>query len=167
MDEKDINVSLDDNQLIVSGEKKAESTKEEKDWHVEERSYGSFYRSMLLPFEPEEGAVEAHFDKGVLHLKIKKPAKVVKTTKTISIKTGAPPSTSPVSNRPHRARPLSPGRSSQKPGRREPDKRFPSPGRVMMRPAPRFTRWMPLQARQFTQTKWLASVGRQLTNLEL
>ena len=79
--------------------KKAESTKEEKDWHVEERSYGSFYRSMLLPFEPEEGAVEAHFDKGVLHLKIKKPAKVVKTTKTISIKTGAPPSTSPVSNK--------------------------------------------------------------------
>ena len=69
VDEKDINVSLDDNQLIVSGEKKAESTKEEKDWHVEERSYGSFYRSMLLPFEPEEGAVEAHFDKGVLHLK--------------------------------------------------------------------------------------------------
>lgn len=99
VDEKDINVSLDDNQLVVSGEKKAESTKEEKDWHVEERSYGSFYRSMLLPFEPEEGAVEAHFDKGVLHLKIKKPAKVVKTTKTISIKTGAPPSTSPVSNK--------------------------------------------------------------------
>jgi HSP20 family protein len=79
VDEKDINVSLDDNQLVVSGEKKAESTKEEKDWHVEERSYGSFYRSMLLPFEPEEGAV--------------------KTTKTISIKTGAPPSTSPVSNK--------------------------------------------------------------------
>jgi HSP20 family protein len=98
VDEKDINVSLDDNQLVISGEKKAESTKEEKDWHIEERSYGSFYRSMFLPFEPEEGAVEAHFDKGVLHLTIKKPAKAVKTTKTINIKTGAPPSPSPVSN---------------------------------------------------------------------
>jgi len=43
VDEKDIKVSLDDNQLVISGEKKAESTKEEKDWHVEERSYGSFY----------------------------------------------------------------------------------------------------------------------------
>ena len=94
VDEKNINVSLDENQLIISGEKKAESTKEEKDWHIEERSYGSFYRSMFLPFEPEDGAVEAHFDKGVLHLKIKKPAKAVKTTKTIDIKTGAPPSTS-------------------------------------------------------------------------
>jgi HSP20 family protein len=92
VDEKDIKVSLDDNQLIISGEKKAESTKEEKYWHVEERSYGSFYRSMFLPFEPEDGAVDAHFDKGVLHLTIKKPAKAIKTTKTINIKTGTAPS---------------------------------------------------------------------------
>lgn len=99
VDEKDIKVSLDGNQLVISGEKKAESTKDEKDWHVEERSYGSFYRSMSLPFEPEEGAVEAHFDKGVLHLAIKKPAKAVKATKTIDIKTGAPPSASPSSNK--------------------------------------------------------------------
>ena len=88
VDEKDIKVSLDDNQLIISGEKKAESTKEEKYLHVEERSYGSFYRSMFLPFEPEDGAVDAHFDKGVLHLTIKKPAKAIKTTKTINIKSG-------------------------------------------------------------------------------
>ena len=92
VDEKDIKVSLDDNQLIISGEKKAESTKEEKYWHVEERSYGSFYRSMSLPFEPEDGAIDAHFDKGVLHLTIKKPAKAIKTTKTINIKSGAAPS---------------------------------------------------------------------------
>jgi HSP20 family protein len=98
VDEKDINVSLDDNQLVISGEKKAESTKEEKDWHVEERSYGSFYRSMFLPFEPEDGAVAAHFDKGVLHLTIKKPLKAIKTTKTINIKTGAPPSAGAVSS---------------------------------------------------------------------
>jgi len=100
VDEKDINVSLDDNQLVISGEKKAESTKEEKNWHFEERSYGSFYRSMLLPFEPEDGAVEAHFDKGVLHLTIKKPAKAVKTTKTINIKAGAPPSPSAAAGKP-------------------------------------------------------------------
>lgn len=100
VDEKDIKVSVDDNQLVISGEKKAESTKDEKNWHVEERSYGSFYRSMLLPFEPEDGAVEAHYDKGVLHLTIKKPAKAVKTTKTIDIKTGAPATPSPVSAKP-------------------------------------------------------------------
>ncbi|WP_316164961.1 MULTISPECIES: Hsp20/alpha crystallin family protein [unclassified Bradyrhizobium] len=94
VDEKDIKVSLDGNRLVISGEKKAESTKEEKDWHVEERSYGSFYRSMSLPFEPDDGTVEAHFDKGVLHLAIRKPAKAVKTAKTIDIKRGSPPSAS-------------------------------------------------------------------------
>jgi HSP20 family protein len=93
VDEKDIKVSLDGNQLVISGEKKAESKREEKDWHVEERSFGSFYRSMSLPFEPEDGAVDAHFDKGVLHLTIKKPAKAIKTTKTIDIKAGAPSTT--------------------------------------------------------------------------
>ena len=99
VDEKDIKVSLDENQLVISGEKKAESRKEEKDWHVEERSYGSFYRSMSLPFEPEEGAVEAHFDKGVLHLIIKKPAKATKVTKTITVKPGAPPSSDAATNK--------------------------------------------------------------------
>jgi HSP20 family protein len=93
VDEKDIKVSLDNNQLVIAGEKKAESTKEEMDWHVEERSYGSFYRSMSLPFEPEDGAVDACFDKGVLHLTIKKPAKAIRSTKTIEIKTGTVPST--------------------------------------------------------------------------
>ncbi|MGA7805681.1 Hsp20 family protein [Bradyrhizobium sp.] len=58
----------------------------------------SFYRSIFLPFEPEEGAVETHFDRGVLHLTIEKPAKAVKTAKTIDIGPGAPPSPSPVSN---------------------------------------------------------------------
>ncbi len=90
VDDKDIKVSLDDNQLVISGEKKAESTKQEKDWHVEERSCGSFYRSMSLPFEPEDGAIDARFDKGVLYLTIKKPAKAIRSTKTIDIKTGAP-----------------------------------------------------------------------------
>ncbi len=91
VEEKDIKVSLDGNRLVISGEKKEETTKDEKDWHVEERSYGSFYRSMSLPFKPEDEAVEAHFDKGVLHLKIKKPAEITKSAKTIEIKPGAPP----------------------------------------------------------------------------
>ncbi len=90
VDEKDINVSLDRNQPVISGEKKEETKKDEKDWHVEERSYGSFYRSMSLPFKPEDGSVEAHLDKGVLHVNIKKPAEVAKSVKTIEIKPGAP-----------------------------------------------------------------------------
>jgi HSP20 family protein len=91
VEEKDIKVGLEGNRLTISGEKKEESTKDEKDWHVEERSYGSFYRSMSLPFTPADGAVEAHLDKGVLHLIVKKPAEAASAAKTIEIKPGQPP----------------------------------------------------------------------------
>ena len=91
VEEKDIKVGLEGNRLTISGEKKEESKKDEKDWHVEERSYGSFYRSMSLPFTPADGAVEAHLDKGVLHVTVKKPVETASAAKTIEIKAGQPP----------------------------------------------------------------------------
>jgi HSP20 family protein len=90
VEEKDVKVSLDGNKLVISGEKKHETQREEKEWHVEERSFGSFYRSMTLPFSPEEGAVGAHLDKGVLHVTVRKPSEIAKNVKTIEIKAGAP-----------------------------------------------------------------------------
>jgi HSP20 family protein len=92
VDEKDISIDLDGSQLVISGEKRAEEKKEEKNWRVIESSYGSFQRSIALPFEPQEADCEAHFDKGVLHLKIAKPQKGPTQNKKIEIKTGAPPS---------------------------------------------------------------------------
>ena len=91
VEEKDIKVSVDNNRLTISGEKKEEAKRDEKDWHIEERSYGSFYRSMSLPFSPGDNAIEAHLDKGVLHVTVKKPPEAAKSAKTIEIKTGAPP----------------------------------------------------------------------------
>jgi HSP20 family protein len=91
VEEKDIKVSVDGNRLVISGEKKHEEKRDEKDWHVEERSFGSFYRSMSLPFSPADGAISAHLDKGVLHVAVKKPVEAAKSTKTIEIKTGSPP----------------------------------------------------------------------------
>ncbi len=91
VEDKDIKLSLDGNRLTISGEKNEEAERDEKDWHVEERSHGSFFRSMSLPFSPEVGAIEAHLDKGVLHVSVKKPPEAVTSAKTIEIKTGAPP----------------------------------------------------------------------------
>jgi len=54
-----------------------------------ERRYGSFYRSVQLPFEPATDAITAHYEKGVLHLIVQKPAKVT-TAKTIPVMTGPP-----------------------------------------------------------------------------
>ena len=95
VEEKDIKVSMDGNRLVISGEKKQEAERDEKDWHIEERSYGSFYRSLSLPFSPDEGAIAAHLDRGVLHLTVKKPVEAKKDIKTIEIKTGTPAKPAP------------------------------------------------------------------------
>ncbi len=90
VDEKDITLDIDGNRLMICGEKKAEMEKEGKNWHVMERSYGSFQRSVALPFEPKAEACDARFDKGVLYLKITKPQISRQPQKKIEIKSGAP-----------------------------------------------------------------------------
>jgi len=95
VDEKDISVSIDGNRLVVSGEKKEETKKEEKDWRLEERTFGSFMRTIALPFEPANDAVAAYFDKGVLHVTVKKPLAAVAPSRNIEIKLGSPPQGEP------------------------------------------------------------------------
>ncbi len=90
VDQKDIKLNIEGNRLTISGEKREETKKDEKDWHVVERSYGSFHRAVALPFEPASDAVEAHFDNGVLRLRVKKPATAKAQQQTIEIKSGAP-----------------------------------------------------------------------------
>jgi HSP20 family protein len=87
---KDIKVRVAGDRLIVSGEKKMETKKEEKDWHVMERRYGSFHRSVQLPFEPATDAITARYEKGVLHLSVQKPVAKATTAKMIPVMTGAP-----------------------------------------------------------------------------
>jgi Hsp20/alpha crystallin family len=60
----------------------------EKNWHVVERSYGSFGRAIPLPFDPDPAKVEAKFDKGVLHIHLPKPAEVAQKQQKIEIKKG-------------------------------------------------------------------------------
>ncbi len=90
VDQKDIKLSIEGARVVLTGEKKQESKKEEKGWHVMERSYGSFRRSIDLPFEPQGDAVEANFENGVLYLNVKKPPALKQQQKTIEIKAGAP-----------------------------------------------------------------------------
>jgi len=88
VDEKDVDVTLADGMLTIRGEKKSErdETDKEKNWHVVERSYGSFSRTISLPFDPDPAKVEAKFDKGVLHIHLPKPAEVAKKQQKIEIK---------------------------------------------------------------------------------
>jgi len=90
MDEKDIDLSIAGDALIIQGEKKSERDEEDKDknWHVVERSYGSFSRAIPLPFDADPAKVEAKFDKGVLHIHLPKPAEAAQKQQKIEIKKG-------------------------------------------------------------------------------
>jgi HSP20 family protein len=74
VDEKDVKVSVEDNVLSISGEKKAEREERKKDYVMSERSYGSFKRAFTLPDNVALDKVAARFDKGVLRVTLPKTA---------------------------------------------------------------------------------------------
>ena len=88
VDEKDVDVTLANDVLTIRGEKKTERDEQDKDrnWRVVERSFGSFTRAIPLPFDPDATKVEAKFDKGVLRIRLPKPAEVAKKQQRIEIK---------------------------------------------------------------------------------
>jgi HSP20 family protein len=65
---EDIDVQLKDGVLTIKGEKKVEKDDKQKDYHVMERSYGMFERSLTLPAEVDAAKIDATFDKGVLRV---------------------------------------------------------------------------------------------------
>lgn len=86
MDEKDIDVSLQNDMLTLKGEKKEEKEDKGKDYYRMERSFGSFSRTIPLPVEVETDKIEAKFKKGVLTITLPKTAKAVAETKKIPVK---------------------------------------------------------------------------------
>jgi HSP20 family protein len=73
LSEKDVNIELEDNVLTISGERKAEHEERKEGYYRVERASGSFSRSLTLPDGVDAGGVTAHFDKGVLEVRIPKP----------------------------------------------------------------------------------------------
>jgi len=72
VDPKDLNVSLESGVLTLSGEKKEESEKKDKNYHRIERSYGSFSRSLRFPNDVNADQVHAEFQNGVLRIRVPK-----------------------------------------------------------------------------------------------
>lgn len=85
VDEKDLDISLADEVLTIKGEKKKEKEEKNKDYHLTERSYGSFHRTMRLPFEPDPKKVKAKFKAGVLTITMPKPPEAKSKVKKIAI----------------------------------------------------------------------------------
>ena len=90
--ENEIDVELVDDMLSIHGEKKAEKEDQRKGYHVKERSYGSFARSMRLPFSADPDRVKASFNNGVLTITVAKPEESKGHSHKIAIK-GSPSQT--------------------------------------------------------------------------
>ncbi len=73
MDEKDIDVTLGGDVLTIRARKEAERDEEDRDYHLTERSYGTFVRTLRLPFAVDPDRAEASYRNGVLTITIPKP----------------------------------------------------------------------------------------------
>jgi len=74
IEEKDLDVRVENNTLTVKGERKFEKEEKEENFHRIERRYGSFYRAFTLPSTVDTENVKASYDAGVLKLELKKKA---------------------------------------------------------------------------------------------
>lgn len=74
--EDDIEAAIKGDVLILKGEKSSEHEEGENDYRLIERSYGSFRRQIALGFTPDDDAVAAHVENGILKVRIQKPATV-------------------------------------------------------------------------------------------
>jgi HSP20 family protein len=73
LSDDDINIQLEDNVLTISGERKTQHEQHEEGYYRIERASGSFARSLTLPEGVGSDDVQAHFDRGVLEIRISKP----------------------------------------------------------------------------------------------
>jgi len=91
VDENDVKVELEDNVLTISGERRHEHEAKRGGYFRIERATGSFARTLTLPDGVDPDAVQASFDKGVLEVRIPKPAE--RKPRRVAISVGDAPAT--------------------------------------------------------------------------
>jgi HSP20 family protein len=85
---EDLDITFDDNRLTIKGEVKEESDVEDSHYHLRERRYGSFTRSIKMPSGIQSDEIEARYDKGVLELHLPKVEEI--KPKKITIQASTP-----------------------------------------------------------------------------
>jgi HSP20 family protein len=82
LEEKDVEVDINDNYLTIKGEKKTSSEDKGENFIRQERYYGNYQRVIALPTSVNSNEAKATFKKGVLSIEIpKKPESVIKSRK--------------------------------------------------------------------------------------
>jgi HSP20 family protein len=85
LEEKDIQVSLNEDLLTIKGEKKYSDEKNDKDFYRVERRFGSFERSIKLPKEIDIEKINASFKNGVLTISLPKTEKAKEGVRQIEV----------------------------------------------------------------------------------
>ena len=85
IDEKNVNITLDDGMLTIKGEKKTDTEDKQGEFYSRERSYGEFQRSFEVPETIDENKIDASFSNGVLKVKMPKTPEAKKEVKKILI----------------------------------------------------------------------------------
>jgi HSP20 family protein len=93
VEEKDLDISLENGVLTISGERKMENEEKQDNFHRIERSYGRFTRSFTLPPTVDENNVKAEFNNGVLKITLAKREEA--KPKQIKIEAGKTPAARP------------------------------------------------------------------------
>ena len=88
LERDDVEVSLDQDAVVLSGEKKEESERRESEVYRAERYYGAFNRRIPLPCDVNFDKAEATFRKGVLRITLPKTEEAKRRQKRIEIKSG-------------------------------------------------------------------------------
>ncbi len=90
IDQQEISLDLADGVLTIKAEHKEEKERkdEKKQYHLVERSHGSYLRRFVIPFEPDADKVSAQFAKGVLHITVPRSKAAEKQVKKIKINGG-------------------------------------------------------------------------------
>ena len=88
IEEKDLDVRVENNTLTVKGERKFEKEEKEENFHRIERRYGSFYRAFTLPSTVDAEHIGASYNAGVLKLELAKKAEA--QPKQIKVNVGSP-----------------------------------------------------------------------------
>src|SRR6201998_1936194 len=88
IDEKDIDVRVENNVLTVHGERKVEKEEKEENFRRIERQYGSFTRTFTLPSTVDTENVQANYDKGVLKINLPKKAEAKPKQIKVNVSSG-------------------------------------------------------------------------------
>lgn len=81
-----VKLEMDNGDLVIQAERKAEEEVREEDYYRMERTYGSFYRRLPIPFEVKPEQIKASYNDGVLDVEIPTPAKTTPAPAKITVR---------------------------------------------------------------------------------